>query len=199
MLAESAPAAPLAGGAGFVFSTPSREAGAPCARQSAAALANEKTNFSDSRSISVVIQIVSSNTRQENILRFSDGESASEGKYFLAKTDPETYPFEQLEREGETIWDGVRNPQALRAIRDMKSGDRVFIYHSMGDAAIVGVADVVGDGRPDPGNAKLAVADFRFRCRIEPPVTLREIKESGEFDQWSLVRQSRLSTMACAR
>ncbi len=78
----------------------------------------------------------------------------------------------------------------------MKTGDRVFIYHSMSDAAIVGVADVVGDGRPDPGNAKLAVADFRFRCRIEPPVTLREIKQSGLFDEWALVRQSRLSTMA---
>ena len=52
------------------------------------------------------------------------------------------------------------------------------------------------DGRDDPNNPKLAVADFRFRCRIEPPVTLREIKESGEFDDWSLVRQSRLSTMA---
>jgi predicted RNA-binding protein with PUA-like domain len=89
----------------------------------------------------------------------------------------------------------VRNPQALRAIREMKSGDRVFIYHSMSAAAIVGVADVVGEGRPDPDNTKLAVADFRFLCRIEPPVTLREIKESGEFDQWSLVRQSRLSTM----
>jgi predicted RNA-binding protein with PUA-like domain len=78
----------------------------------------------------------------------------------------------------------------------MKRGDRVFIYHSMGDAAVVGVADVVGDGRPDEKDAKLAVADFRFRCRIEPPVSLREIKESGLFNDWSLVRQSRLSTMA---
>ena len=51
-------------------------------------------------------------------------------------------------------------------------------------------------GVPDPENPKLAVADFRFRCRIEPPVTLREIKESGQFDDWALVRQSRLSTMA---
>jgi predicted RNA-binding protein with PUA-like domain len=116
--------------------------------------------------------------------------------FFLAKTDPETYPFEHLQKEGQTVWDGVRNPQALRAIRDMKTGDRVFIYHSMGDAAIVGVADVVGSGRPDPKDPKLAVADFRFRCRIEPPVTLREIKQSGLFDDWSLVRQSRLSTMA---
>jgi predicted RNA-binding protein with PUA-like domain len=120
----------------------------------------------------------------------------SGNRYFLAKTDPESYPFEQLEREKQTVWDGVRNAQALRAIRDMKRGDRVFIYHSMGDAAVVGVADVVGDGRRDEKDAKLAVADFRFRCRIEPPVSLREIKESGLFNDWSLVRQSRLSTMA---
>ena len=116
--------------------------------------------------------------------------------YFLAKTDPETYSVEQLERDGQTVWDGVRNPQAVRAIRDMKSGDRVFVYHSMGDAAIVGVADVVGDGRDDKDNPKLAVADFRFRGRIEPPVTLHEIKESGLFADWALVRQSRLSTMS---
>jgi predicted RNA-binding protein with PUA-like domain len=115
--------------------------------------------------------------------------------YFLAKTDPETYPVEQLERDGRTVWDGVRNPQALRAIRDMKPGDRVFLYHSMGDAALVGLADVIVGGRDDPGNPKLAVADFQFRGRIDPPVTLREIKESHLFDDWALVRQSRLSTM----
>jgi len=115
--------------------------------------------------------------------------------YFLAKTDPETYPVDQLERDGQTVWDGVRNPQALRAIRDMKSDDRVFLYHSMGDAAIVGLADVVGAGREDPKDPKLAVADFRFRGRIEPPVSLREIKETHLFDDWALVRQSRLSTM----
>jgi predicted RNA-binding protein with PUA-like domain len=120
---------------------------------------------------------------------------AGKPAYFLAKTDPETYPFENLEREGQTVWDGVRNPQALRAIRDMQKGDRVFIYHSMGHAAVVGVADVVGAGREDPKDPKLVVADFKFRCRIDPPVTLREIKESGEFNDWALVRQSRLSTM----
>jgi len=78
----------------------------------------------------------------------------------------------------------------------MKTGDRVFIYHSMSDPVIVGLAEVVADGRPDPSNPKLGVADFRFLCKIEPPVTLREIKESGEFTDWALVRQSRLSTMA---
>lgn len=115
--------------------------------------------------------------------------------YFLAKTDPETYSVEQLEKEKETVWDGVRNPQAVRAIRDMKSGDRVFLYHSMGDSAIVGVADIIGSGRDDPKNPKLAVADFRFRGRVEPPVSLKEIKDSGLFEDWALVRQSRLSTM----
>jgi predicted RNA-binding protein with PUA-like domain len=101
----------------------------------------------------------------------------------------------QLEKDGQTVWDGVKNPQALRAIRDMKTGDRVFLYHSMGEAAIVGIADVAGGGRSDSKDPKLAVADFRFRSWIEPPVTLREIKESHLFDDWSLVRQSRLSTM----
>jgi len=119
----------------------------------------------------------------------------SQRAWFLAKTDPETYSIEQLAREKQTVWDGVRNPQACRAIREMRVGDGVFIYHSMGDAAVVGLAEVIGDGRPDPANPKLAVAEFRFVAMIEPPVTLREIKESGEFADWALVRQSRLSTM----
>jgi predicted RNA-binding protein with PUA-like domain len=116
-------------------------------------------------------------------------------RYFLAKTDPDTYDIFHLKRDGQTVWDGVRNPQALRAIREMRAGDRVFIYHSMGSAAVVGLADVVGDACPDPKDPKLAVAELRFRGLIEPPVTLKEIKESGEFATWALVKQSRLSTM----
>src|SRR6266704_3364010 len=115
--------------------------------------------------------------------------------YFLAKTDPETYAIENLEKERKTVWDGVRNPQALRAIREMRPGDRVFIYHSMGDAAIMGLAGVISEPRPDPKNAKLTVVELEFLTRIDPPRTLREIKESHLFDDWSLVRQSRLSTM----
>jgi predicted RNA-binding protein with PUA-like domain len=116
--------------------------------------------------------------------------------YYLAKTDPETYSLEDLAREKRTTWDGVKNPQALRAIQAMQTGDRVFIYHSMGQAAVTGLAKVVGAPRPDPANSKLTVIDFEFLERLEPPTTLEEIKKSGLFQDWSLVRQSRLSTMS---
>lgn len=115
--------------------------------------------------------------------------------WYLAKTDPDTYSIDDLERDKQTVWDGVRNPTALRAIRAMKTGDRAFVYHSMGASAIVGIADIVSDSRPDPKDPKLTVVDLRFLRRIDPPVTLRAIKDSGLFNDWALVRQSRLSTM----
>ena len=115
--------------------------------------------------------------------------------YFLAKTDPETYSIDQLEKERKTVWDGVTNPQAVRAIREMHAGDKVFIYHSGGLSAVVGLARVVSEARPDAKNAKSAVAEFEYLGRIEPPVTLSEIKQSKLFDDWALVRQGRLSTM----
>jgi predicted RNA-binding protein with PUA-like domain len=117
-------------------------------------------------------------------------------RYFLAKTDPETYSIDQLEKEKRTTWDGVNNPQAVRAIREMKPGDKVFIYHSGGNSAVVGLAKVVSEGRDDPKNPKSAVAGFEFLGRIDPPVALGEIKQSKLFDDWALVRQGRLSTMA---
>jgi predicted RNA-binding protein with PUA-like domain len=117
-------------------------------------------------------------------------------QYYLAKTDPETYSIEQFEKEKRTVWDGVRNAQALQAIRAMKKKDRVFIYHSMGEAAVMGLAIVLSEPFPDPKDPKLTVVELEFHSRFDPPVTLREIKESKLFDDWSLVRQSRLSTMA---
>ena len=116
-------------------------------------------------------------------------------KYFLAKTDPETYSIDQFEREKKTVWDGVKNPQALRAISEMRPGDRVFLYHSGGDASVVGLVKVVSEPRPDPKNPKLTVIDLEFVSRLDPPTTLHEIKESGLFSDWALVRQGRLSTM----
>ena len=115
--------------------------------------------------------------------------------YFLAKTDPETYSLDDLEKQKTTAWDGVTNPQAVRAIREMRPGDKVFIYHSGGQSGVVGLARIVSESRPDPKNAKSAVADFEFLTRLEPPVTLSEIKQSKQFEDWALVRQGRLSTM----
>lgn len=116
--------------------------------------------------------------------------------YFLAKTEPGTYSIDDLEREKRTAWEGVRNPQAVRAIRAMRPDDRVFIYHSGGASSVVGISIVRSAPRDDPKNPKSAVVDIEFAGRIEPPVTLTEIKQSGEFADWALVRQGRLSTMA---
>ena len=113
--------------------------------------------------------------------------------YFLAKTDPETYSIDDLEREKRTAWDGVTNPQAVRAIREMRSGDRVFVYHS--GRGVVGMAIVRSAPRDDPKNSKSAVVDLEYAGRLDPPVSLAEIKQSKQFDDWALVRQGRLSTM----
>jgi len=117
-------------------------------------------------------------------------------KYFLAKTDPETYSIDDLEREERTVWDGVTNAQAVRAIREMQPGDRIFVYHSGGISGVVGLATVRSAGRDDPKNPKSAVVDLEFAGRLEPPTSLAEIKQSKLFDDWALVRQGRLSTMA---
>jgi predicted RNA-binding protein with PUA-like domain len=77
----------------------------------------------------------------------------------------------------------------------MKPGDRVFIYHSGGVSAIAGVAEVVSEPAPDPKDPKAAVVRLRYVCHLSPPAPLAEIKASGRFNDWSLVRQSRLSTM----
>lgn len=116
--------------------------------------------------------------------------------YFLSKTEPSSYSIQQLQTDRHTTWDGVRNPQALKAIRDMRPDDRVFIYHSGGESAIVGLARVASDPRPDPADPKLTVADFEFVEQFRAPVSLKEIKETGLFSDWALVRQSRLSTMS---
>jgi predicted RNA-binding protein with PUA-like domain len=114
---------------------------------------------------------------------------------FLAKTDPDSYSIEDLKRDGKTEWDGVRNPAAVQAIKTMKPGDDVIIYHSQNDRAVVGLARVVSDPRPDPSDDRSWVADFEYVRHAVRPVTLREIKESHLFDDWALVRQGRLSTM----
>src|ERR1700732_1935313 len=103
--------------------------------------------------------------------------------YFLAKTDPETYSIDDFERERRTVWNGVTNAQAVRAIREMRPGDRVFIYHSGGASSIVGFATVKSAPRDDPKNAKSAVVDLEYGGRLEPPPTpprIKTPKKSGE-------------------
>jgi len=117
-------------------------------------------------------------------------------RYFLAKTDPETYSIENLEREKTTVWDGMTNPQAVRTIREMRPGDGVFVYHSGGVSGVVGLAVVRSEARADPKNPKSAVVDLVLAGRLEPPTSLAEIKQSKKFDDWARVRQGRLSTMA---
>ena len=116
--------------------------------------------------------------------------------YFLAKTEPDVYSIDDLRSDAQTKWDGVRNPQAVRAIRSMRRGDRVFIYHSGGVSAIVGLAEVVTDPADDPRDAKSAVVDLSYVAHIDPPVRLADVKAESQFADWALVRQSRLSTMA---
>ncbi len=116
--------------------------------------------------------------------------------YFLAKTEPREYAIDDLARDGETVWDGVTNAQAVGVIKGMRPGDILLIYHSGGESAIVGAAEVVSAPRPDPADAKSWVVDVRYRGKLDRPVTLKGIKESGRFADFALVRQSRLSTMA---
>jgi predicted RNA-binding protein with PUA-like domain len=120
-------------------------------------------------------------------------------QYFLAKTDPQAYSSDDFARDKSTVWDGVTNAQAVQAIRAMRPGDRVFIYHSQGESAVVALAKVKGEPRPDPSNAKSWVVEMQFVRKIDPPMTLAEIRSSELFNDWALVRQGRLSTMAAPK
>jgi predicted RNA-binding protein with PUA-like domain len=117
-------------------------------------------------------------------------------KYFLAKSDPKEYGIDDLAKDGTASWDGVRNAQAVIFLKQMREGDKVLIYHSQGEASIVGLAEVVGDGKPDPKEPRSWLVDFKFIKKFkEPLVTLKQVKETGKFPNFRLVRQSRLSTM----
>ncbi len=116
-------------------------------------------------------------------------------RFFLAKSDPSEYSLSDLERDQITDWTGVRNPQAQIAIRSMQDGDCVICYHSQGEAAIVGWGYVSGNVFSDPENPRLSVFRYRYGGKLSQPVTLSEVKASGLFADFALVRQSRLSTM----
>ena len=117
--------------------------------------------------------------------------------YWILKTDADTYPFEQLERERRAVWDGVSNALALKHIRSMAKGDRAFIYHSGDEKALVGLARIVSDPYPDPkaGDPRLTVVDIEAGDRLPRPVTLAAVKADPAFADLGLVRMSRLSVI----
>lgn len=122
---------------------------------------------------------------------------------FLLKTEPSTYSFAMLVRDGACTWDGVSNAAALQAIRTMRPGDEVFIYHTADERAIVGLARVTSVPREDPahpgttasGEPKFAVVDLEPVKPARTPVTLAWLKQDPAFEQFALLRQSRLSAM----
>jgi predicted RNA-binding protein with PUA-like domain len=117
--------------------------------------------------------------------------------YWLLKSDPEEYGFDDLMKDGFAVWDGVANNLALQNLRKMKKGDTILIYHTGDEKALVGLATATSDPYPDPkaGNEKLAVIDLKPKKRVKRPVTLGEIKALPEFAEFQLVRMSRLSVM----
>jgi len=115
--------------------------------------------------------------------------------YWLIKSEPGTYSWADLLRDGKTYWDGVRNFQARNNLRAMKKGDRALFYHSVKEKAVVGVARVVSAPYADPTalEGDWSVVDFEPAFALRKPVTLDEIKRVAQLQDMVLVRQSRLS------
>ena len=122
-------------------------------------------------------------------------------KYWVLKTEPTTYSFADLEREGRTRWDGVRNRQALKHIGNMRPGDQVLIYHSGKDKAVVGAARVTTEPYDDPeaDEAGLVVVDIEAAGALPTPVPLAQIKAEEQFADMALVRQGRLSVVPATK
>mgnify|MGYP000109003551 FL=1 len=118
--------------------------------------------------------------------------------YWLLKCEPDDdYSYSDLEKDGKTVWDGVSNNWALTFIRKVKKGDKTFIYHTGNQRCVAGIANVVSDPYPDPNenNEKLAVFDITPNHSLKKPVTLKQIKEDSRFNEFHLVKFSRLSVM----
>lgn len=118
--------------------------------------------------------------------------------YWLLKCEPDDdYSYSDLEKDGKTVWDGVSNNWALTFIRKVKKGDKAFIYHTSNQRCVAGIANVVSDPYPDPNenNEKLAVFDITPNHSLKKPVTLKQIKEDSRFNEFHLVKFSRLSVM----
>lgn len=117
---------------------------------------------------------------------------------FVFKTEPSEYSFADLQAKGSGVWDGVRNPVALRNMRAMKKGDRVFVYHTGSEKAVVGIARATSAAYPDPkapSGSSLVVIDLAPAAPLKAPVGLAALKADPEFSESPLVRQGRLSVV----
>jgi predicted RNA-binding protein with PUA-like domain len=117
--------------------------------------------------------------------------------YWLLKTEPSVYSFDDLVRDKKTTWDGVTNALALKHIRTMKPGDEALIYHTGDERQAIGTAKIVTAAFADPKqeNPKLAVVDLAVGKRLKRPVTLAEVKGDKRFEGWDLLRLGRLSVV----
>ena len=121
--------------------------------------------------------------------------------YWLMKTEPEDYSWQQLVEDGVARWDGVHNHQAARNMRAMKTGDRAFFYRSMQDPAVVGVMEIVREAYEDPDDPKrsFVLVDVKPVTPVAREVGLQQIKAEPGLQHLALVRQSRLSVSAVDR
>ena len=117
--------------------------------------------------------------------------------FWILKTEPSTYSFEDLVKQKTAVWDGVKNPLALKHLRAMQPGDEVLIYHTGDERAAVGFARVAKAAYPDPKqkDAKLVVVDLKAGAKLPTPVTLATIKADAAFKDLALVRMGRLSVV----
>ncbi|MGN6247143.1 MAG: EVE domain-containing protein [Ginsengibacter sp.] len=115
--------------------------------------------------------------------------------YWLVKSEPSKYSWEQFVKDKKTFWDGVRNYGARNNLRDMKKGDEVFYYHSNEGMEIVGIATVIKESYQDPttDNKNWVVVDLKPVKKLKKPVTLSQIKSEAKLENMELVKNSRLS------
>lgn len=121
--------------------------------------------------------------------------------HWLVKSEPETYSYADLEREGRTVWDGVRNNAAALHLKAMREGDEVLVYHSGAEKAVVGVARVVREAFPDPGDeaGRFVALDLAAVRPLKRPVTLAQMKAEPALANLAILRQSRLSVAPVSR
>ena len=118
-------------------------------------------------------------------------------KYWLLKSEPDTWSWDNQVKEGASMWDGVRNYQARNNLKEMKKNDLCFFYHSVTERSIVGIVKVVKEYYPDPTDktGRFVVVDVKAMKKLKNPVSLDQIKENSKLKDIALVKQSRLSVM----